>query len=69
MDIEHGNVTIFSQKSDMEGRNYVEGTVLTVTCDEGYIASDGGKTVCQRNGVWNPQDIPTCTGKAIAIYS
>lgn len=58
--VEHGNLTIFSQSAQMESGHYIEGTEVTVTCDVGYIASDGGKGVCQGNGTWS---YPNCTSE------
>ena len=37
---------------------YVEGTVVNVTCDEGFVAAYGGVSECQRDGNWT--SLPTC---------
>ena len=37
---------------------YVEGTVVNVTCDEGFVATYGGVSECQRDGTWTT--LPTC---------
>ena len=40
---------ITPEEPTLEG-HYVEGTIVTVSCDDGYIG--GGNSTCQRNGSW-----------------
>ena len=51
LEISNGNtsVIITPEEPTLEG-HYVEGTIVTVSCKEGYIGS--GNSTCQRNGNW-----------------
>ena len=46
--------------------HYAEGTVITVTCEDGYRVSDGGVSTCQLDGTWSSSsEIPSCTSEYI----
>ena len=43
-----------------QGR-YVESTIVTVSCDEGYRSS--GNITCQNDGNWSFSSLPNCASK------
>jgi hypothetical protein len=58
--VENGHVN-YTPNTPLEGGYYVEGTVLSVTCDEGYAPSYG-VSECQSDGNWTVPSLPECFG-------
>ena len=47
-----------------QGR-YVENTIVTVSCDEGYRG--GGDITCQHDETWSSAGVPNCTSEGVII--
>ena len=57
-DTSHGN---FSAEGEENGCS-ISGTVITVSCDDGYAPEKGHSTAtCNKNGEWEP-NVPKCGG-------
>ena len=59
--VENGNLNITSPQAPTEGGYHVEGTVVKVSCDEGYTASNGDESFCQQNRTWS--NLLTCSSE------
>ena len=57
--VENGSISITFPPNRTEDV-YVEGTVVNVTCDEGFVATYEGVSECQRDGTWTTPSTPTC---------
>ena len=63
--IENGIVSYTRDLTD-EGE-YVEGTTVEVSCDEGYRSS--GNITCQNDGTWSSSSLPNCTSEIVDQYN
>ena len=62
----NGHVNINTTHPLTQDGHYLENTIITVSCNDGYSVSDGGESICQSNGNWSADSsngIPICTGE------
>ena len=66
-DLGHGitNGNVSYTRDPTEQGHYVENTIVTVSCDEGYRG--GGDITCQHDGTWSSAGVPNCTSEGVII--
>lgn len=57
-DINNGNISV-QFRNGYPGQ-YVEGTVVQITCEEGFVATLNGTSECQSDGNWSTPHLPFC---------